>query len=103
MLAFLPTLYFYTYLQFYSLLTPINVGQCKIRNQQEYENYISWIQILLDELMSNGRAKMKVAMLTFLCFWGEFVKTRMSLDIQTKTEWLPNEMEGKFVCLGRLR
>ena len=31
-----------------------------------YENYISWIQILLDELVLNGTTKMKLAMLALL-------------------------------------
>ena len=45
-----------------------------------YENGISWIQILLEELILNGTAKTKSRMLTFL-YCGEFVKTSIEVAI----------------------
>ena len=37
-------------------------------NQAVYENYISWIQIVLDELSFNRTNKSKLVMLVFLLF-----------------------------------
>ena len=60
MLALLSTLN--TYLQFSSLFISTNVSKCEITNQRTYEDYIS-----------NGRTKIKLAMLAFL-YCGEIVK-----------------------------
>ena len=45
----------------------------EIRNQGANENYISGIEILLDEFIFNGTAETKLAMLAFL-YCREFVK-----------------------------
>ena len=61
------------YLQFSALFALIYVSKCEIRNQGIHENYISWIQSLLDDLILNGTAKTKLAMLALL-HCGVFVK-----------------------------
>ena len=68
MLTLLPT-----FMLIYSLFVPIDVSKYEIGNQGVYENYISRIQISLDELILNDTAKTKSAMLAFL-YCREFVK-----------------------------
>ena len=55
-------------LAFSSPLVPIDVSKCEIRNQGIYENYILWIQCLLDDLILNGTAKTNLA--TWHCIVG---------------------------------
>ena len=82
------------YLQFSSPFTLIDVGKCEIRNQGIYENYISWIQSLLDELVLKGRAKTKLAMLALL-HGRMFVKNSSDEWFCKLCEW-SSAGEGKF-------
>ena len=61
------------YLQFSSVLTSTNVCKREIRNQRAYEDYILRINVTLNWLVFNSRAKTKLAMLAFL-HCGEIVK-----------------------------
>ena len=62
-----------TYLQFSSLFALTVFSKCEIRDQGVREDYISGLNALLKQLLFNGRAKMKLAMLAFL-YCIEFVK-----------------------------
>ena len=67
------------YLQFSCLFASTDVGKCEIRNLELYEDYIWRSNALLDQLIFNGRAKTKLAMLAFL-FCGEIVKNSICSD-----------------------
>ena len=83
MLTLLPTLYSQIYISSFLLLfVPIDIKKCEITNQGLYENHISWVQILLNELIFNGTDKTTLAMLTFL-YYGEFVKNSSGFKILT--------------------
>ena len=58
---------------FSSLWAPSDVSKCEIRDQGVCEDYISKVPSKLDQLICNGIAKVKLAMLVSLS-WGEFVK-----------------------------
>ena len=75
------------FLQFSSPVVPTDISKCEIRNQGIYENYISWIQSLLDELILNGTAKTKLAMLAFLYCEG-IVKNSIGLTQYAPCIWI---------------
>ena len=61
------------YLQFSSLFATNDTSNCEVRNQGIHEDYISRLHASLAQLIFNGRAKTKLAMLAFF-YCGEFVK-----------------------------
>ena len=65
------------YLQCSSLFAPTDASKYKITNQGIYKDYISIINVMLDWLIFNGRAKTKLAMLAFL-YCREFVKNSIN-------------------------
>ena len=81
------------YLQFSSLFGPTDASKCEIRNQREYEDYIRRFHTLLDNLIFDGTAKMKLTVLTFL-LCREFVKN--SVD-KSHTNDLPSVMLSAII------
>ena len=97
------------YLQFSSLFATNDASKCEIRNQGIHQDYISRLHASSAQLIFNGRAKTKLAMLAFLCC-GEFVKNSTVSAVEACAAWdilkssfVPAQLEYSMYGLSPLK
>ena len=97
MLALLSTLYSHIFAVFFFICSKY-FSKCEIRNQGVHEDHISGLNALLEQLIFDGRAKMKLAMLAFL-YCGDFVKNSIQSSFSKIQNFLP--ILAEFIFNGR--